>query len=80
MVMVGAIVLKASDDLNAVKSSKWEAFSCGHVCKPLQAPCHRFIYKQMSFETGNIFTVSIFASRKVNIISEEKAQAVPEND
>lgn len=32
------------------------------------------------FWKGNIFTVSIFASRKVNIISEEKAQAVPEND
>ena len=80
MVMVRAVILKASDGLNAVKSSKWEVFSCGHVSKPLQAPCHRSIYKQMSFETGNIFTVSIFASRKVNIISEEKAQIVPEND
>lgn len=78
--MVGAIILKASDDLNAVKSSKWEVFSHDLVCKPLQAPCHCFIYKQISFEKGNIFTVSIFASRKVNIISEEKAQAVPEND
>lgn len=36
--------------------------------------------KQMTFETDNIFAVSVFASRKVNIISEGEAHAVPEND